>query len=45
MNTEKINQYIRSVKLNRKDIHNINEYPFNLPIIKNLYQLDFHKGL
>ncbi|MCC0733543.1 AAA family ATPase [Clostridioides sp. ZZV14-6009] len=45
MNAEKINQYIRSVKLNRKGIHSINEYPFNLPIVKNLYQLEFHKNV
>lgn len=45
MNSEKMNQFIRSVKLNRYKIENFNKYPFNLPIIKNLDKIEFHPNV
>ncbi|MCI6737378.1 MAG: AAA family ATPase, partial [Intestinibacter sp.] len=45
MNSEKMNQFIRSVKLNRDKIENFNKYPFNLPIIKNLDKIEFHPNV
>ncbi|MFC5466531.1 AAA family ATPase [Lederbergia graminis] len=42
MYLSKINQYIRSVKLLREYISSHNKYPFNLPIIKELDELEFH---
>lgn len=36
------NTFIREVVINRKKISNYNEYPFCLPIIKNLNSLKFH---
>lgn len=35
-------QYIRSIKLNTDSIESFERYPFNLPAIKNLSQLEFH---
>jgi predicted ATPase len=35
-------QYIRSIKLNRKNINSFDEYPFNLPAVRNLSELSFH---
>lgn len=37
-----INQYIRSVKLNKDKIGNFYDYPFCLPVIRSLDNLDFH---
>ncbi len=34
--------YLRQVKLNRQRITTLEKYPFNLPIIQHLDQLDFH---
>ena len=36
------NQYLRSVELKRYSVKSFLEYPFNLPAIKNLWNLDFH---
>lgn len=36
------NQYLRSVELKRGKIDSFSEYPFCLPIIKNLSNLNFH---
>ncbi|MEK3888655.1 AAA family ATPase [Bacillus sp. FSL K6-3431] len=36
------NQYVRSVKLLRENIPNTNEYPFHLPVVHSLNELDFH---
>lgn len=44
MNKEKLNQYIRTVTLNKENIDN-NKYPFSLPIIKHLDKLDFHPNV
>lgn len=35
-------QFIRSLKLNRKEINSFDNYPFCLPAIYNLSTLDFH---
>ncbi|WP_455543625.1 AAA family ATPase [Intestinibacter sp.] len=45
MNGKKINQFIRSIKLNKDKIESFEEYPFNLPIIKNLDKLKFHPNV
>lgn len=42
MEDEKINQYIREVRLNKDKIDDTNKYPFTLPVIKNLDKLEFH---
>lgn len=42
MNSDKIKQYIRSISLNKGKIDNSNQYPFNLPVLKNLEDLEFH---
>ncbi|HLU22334.1 MAG TPA: AAA family ATPase [Bacillaceae bacterium] len=42
MYLSKTNQYIRSVKLLRDFISSYNKYPFNLPIIKTMDELEFH---
>ncbi len=42
MNTETLNQYIRSIELEREKIPGSSEYPFCLDVIKNLETLDFH---
>ncbi|HYE68075.1 MAG TPA: AAA family ATPase [Anaerovoracaceae bacterium] len=36
------NSFLRRIQLNRRDIPSYNSYPFNLGVIKNLNQLDFH---
>lgn len=35
-------QYIRSIKLNTNSIESYDLYPYNLPAVKNLYELTFH---
>lgn len=45
MNSQKMNQFIRSVKLNRDKVENFDEYPFSLPIIKNLDKIEFHPSV
>lgn len=35
-------QYIRSVELNRSQVPSFNEYPFALPVVKNLTTLPLH---
>lgn len=42
MDSDKIKQYIRSISLNKVKIDNPSQYPFNLPVLKNLETLDFH---
>lgn len=37
-----INKYIRSVRLNKNKIENFLDYPFCLPVIRSLDNLDFH---
>lgn len=39
------NTYIREVKINKEKIENINEYPFSLPIIKDLERLKMHPNV
>lgn len=43
MEKSKLNQYIRSVRLDRDKIEDFNIYPFSLPILKNLTELDFNE--
>lgn len=38
----KTNQYIRSIKLLRETIFSYNKYPFNLPIVKAMDELELH---
>ena len=45
MNTEILNQYIRSIELNKKKIFIFSDYPFCLEVIKNLNTLNFHPGV
>lgn len=40
-----MNQFIRSIKLNTDKIQSFDEYPFNLPIIKNLDKIKFHPNV
>ena len=40
-----MNQFIRSIKLNKDKVENFDEYPFNLPIIKNLDKIKFHSNV
>ncbi|AOY74987.1 AAA family ATPase [Clostridium formicaceticum] len=42
MNLDTINQYIRSVELQRGKIAEFTKYPFCLPAIYNLFHLKFH---
>ncbi|MBU5437128.1 AAA family ATPase [Tissierella sp. MSJ-40] len=42
MSLMKVNQYIRSIELNREKISYFQNHPFNLPIIKDLHTLEFH---
>lgn len=35
--------FIGSIRLNRDEIANPDQYPFNIPIIKNFHELKFHK--
>lgn len=42
MNSDKVKQYIRSIQLNKEKIDDFNQYPFNLPVLKNLETLEFH---
>jgi predicted ATPase len=42
MKDSKLEQYIRSIELNRKNVPSFSEYPFNLPAIRDLQSLSFH---
>jgi predicted ATPase len=42
MDITEINQYIRSVELDREKVKSFSEYPFSLSAIGNLYDLKFH---
>ena len=42
MKSSKLEQYIRSVKLDREKVPSFSEYPFNLPAIRDLHSLSFH---
>ncbi len=42
MSIDSINQYIRSVELEREKISSFSQYPFCLPAIRNLSELKFH---
>jgi predicted ATPase len=35
-------QYIRSIRLNKEKVSNFKQYPFNLPAVKALSNLEFH---
>jgi predicted ATPase len=35
-------QFLRSVRLKRDEINSFDEYPFNMPAVRNLDTLDFH---
>ncbi|MBP3040584.1 hypothetical protein J9303_13925 [Bacillaceae bacterium Marseille-Q3522] len=37
-----LNQYLRSIRLDKDNIPSIDEYPFYLPSIKTLTELTFH---
>ena len=45
MNDDKISQYIRYITLDRDSIINPNQYPFDLPVMKELDKLDFHNNV
>jgi predicted ATPase len=45
MNDDKINQYIRYITLDREKIINPKQYPFDLPVMKGLDKLYFHKDV
>lgn len=42
MKDSKLEQYIRSIELNRKNVPSFSEYPFNLPAVRDLQSLSFH---
>jgi len=42
MELANINQYIRSIKLNRDKIPSFSKYPYSLPAIRNLFELELH---
>lgn len=42
MKASKLEQYIRSIELNRENVPSFSEYPFNLPAIRDLHSLSFH---
>lgn len=42
MKASKLEQYIRSIELNRKNVPSFSEYPFNLPAVRDLQSLSFH---
>ena len=37
--------YLREISLKRDEITNYEEYPFNIPAIKELHRLEFHPGV
>lgn len=45
MEISEINQYIRSVELNRSKIQSFSKYPFNLPAIRSLTELKLHPNV
>lgn len=45
MNTDRLNQYIRSIHLDKDKINNLSTYPFNLPILKNFESMNFHPNV
>jgi predicted ATPase len=42
MDMEDANHYIRSVKLQREKVASFSEYPFNLPVIRELSEIELH---
>ncbi|MHB8076870.1 AAA family ATPase [Desulfosporosinus fructosivorans] len=42
MGSRRLQQYIRSIELNRAEVPSFTEYPFNLAAIRNLETLSFH---
>ncbi len=42
MKSSSIEQYIRSIELDRENVPSFSEYPFNLPAIRDLESLSFH---
>jgi predicted ATPase len=42
MKASKLEQYIRSIELNRENVPSFSKYPFNLPAIRDLQSLSFH---
>jgi predicted ATPase len=42
METESMNQYIRSIELQREKIPSFSEYPFSLKAVRNLFSLKLH---
>lgn len=42
MKLSPMEQYIRSIELNRQKVDSFNRYPFNLPSIRTLTKLEFH---
>lgn len=42
MDMEDANHYIRSVKLQREKVSSFSEYPFNLPVIRELSEIELH---
>lgn len=45
MNLEITNQYIRGMELQREKVPSFSQYPFCLPAINNLFNLDFHENV
>lgn len=45
MGIENINQYIRSLQLKRDKILSFDKYPFCLPAVRNLNELNFHPSV
>lgn len=45
MNLQNMNQYIRSIKLERNKVLSFSEYPFYIPAICNLEELSFHPNV
>lgn len=41
----KVRPYLRKIELSRDRIESFEKYPFNIPAIKNLQELDFHEDV
>ena len=45
MKLSQMEQYIRSIELNRQKVESFDRYPFNLPVIRTLTKLEIHPSV
>ena len=45
MKLSQMEQYIRSIELNRQKVESFDRYPFNLPAIRTLTKLEIHPSV